>query len=422
MLGAALLTLLLLAATANVGLRTRSVLVAAERLERIGKERELRWLAGVRRELSLATAIARTATSLALVLDVFAICEGFGLARTERYCVAFGATFGLVLIFGVAVPAALVKYAAGAVIATALPIYRPLHVVALPLLRSLRAVDSIVRRIVGAPAPTPESEADDLEKDILNVVSEGELQGAVDEQETEMIRSVMEFADTDVEEIMTPRTDIVAIDRNTSLERAKKVIAESGHSRIPVYDESIDNILGVLYAKDLLLIDTGEQFDVTETMRSVPYIPDNKPVDDLLQELKDRKVHMAIVLDEYGGTSGLVTIEDIIEELVGEIVDEYEPAESAVLERIDEHTVEVDGRMRIDDLNQELSIALPENDDYETIGGYVFSSLGKIPQVGEQCRHDNVQITVLAAEPRRINRLRVQIDADVDGDISCNGK
>lgn len=415
------MTLLLLSAIGNVGLRTRSVLVAAERLERIGKARELRWLTDVRKEISLVTATCRTITSLALVLDVFAICEEYGLVGTARYSTAFAAAFVLVLVFGVAVPAAFGKYATGAVIAAALPVYRPLHFVSLPLLRGLDAVDGIVRRIIGAPVPTPESEADDLEREILNVVSEGELQGAVDEQETEMIRSVIEFADTDVEEIMTPRTDIVAIERSTDLEKAKKVITESGHSRIPVYDDTIDNIIGVLYAKDLLLIDNGDDFDLSATMRSVPYIPDSKPLNDLLQELKDRKVHMAIVLDEYGGTSGLVTIEDIIEELVGEIVDEYEPAEPAALERIDEHTVEVDGRMSIDELNQKLNIELPEDDDYETIGGFVFSSLGRIPRVGEQCRHNNVHIKVIVAEERRINRLRVYIDAKADGDGEHNG-
>ena len=129
----------------------------------------------------------------------------------------------------------------------------------------------------------------------------------------------------------------------------------------------------------------------------------------MLHEFQEKKVHLAVVLDEYGGTAGLVTIEDILEELVGEIVDEYEPEEPAAIRRIDERTVEVDARMRIDDLNDELNVELPEDEDYETIGGFVFSTLGKIPKVGERCQHDNVGIQVIAAEPRRITRLRLNI-------------
>lgn len=421
LLGAALLTLLLFSATANLGLRRRSVIAVVRRLERSGREKELRWLAAVREELSLATATIRTLASLALVLDVLVICERYGLQGPTRIMVTFVIAFGLVIIVGVALPAAFAKYASGAVIAASLPAFRLLHLGALPLLRSLDAIDWITRRLMGAPAPTPESEADDIEKEILDVVSEGELQGAVDEQETEMIRSVMEFADTDVAEIMTPRTDIVAINKGANLAEAKELIGDSGHSRIPVYDQTIDNILGVLYAKDLLPINNGDDFDLTGIMRSVPYIPDNKPVDDLLQELKDRKVHIAIVLDEYGGTSGLVTIEDIVEELVGEIADEYEETEAAPLKRIDQHTVDVDARMRIDELNHELEIALPEGEDYETLGGFVFSSLGRIPLVGESCHHNNIQIDVIEAEPRRINRLRLHLAPDSDGETSHEG-
>ena len=224
-----------------------------------------------------------------------------------------------------------------------------------------------------------------------------------------MIESVIEFGDTDVGEIMTPRTDIVAIDKNASLADAKQLIADEGHSRIPVFEETIDNILGVLYAKDLLPFADNDDFEVARVMRSAPYIPDSKPVDELLQEFNDRKVHIAIVLDEYGGTAGLVTIEDILEELVGEIADEYEDAEPDPIQRIDDQTVEVDARVRVDVLNHELDLTLPEHDDYETIGGLVFSSLGRIPQVGETCSLDNVRISVLDAEERKINRLRLEI-------------
>lgn len=144
-------------------------------------------------------------------------------------------------------------------------------------------------------------------------------------------------------------------------------------------------------------------------MRKVFFIPESKLVRDLLREFQAQKLHIAVVLDEYGGTAGLVTIEDILEELVGEIRDEYDPAAPAELKRIDENTAEIDARMRIDDLNDQFNIELPEDEDYETLGGFVFSRMGKIPKVGERCEHNNIAIQVIAAEPRRITRLRLSI-------------
>jgi CBS domain containing-hemolysin-like protein len=253
------------------------------------------------------------------------------------------------------------------------------------------------------------SYADELEQQILEMVSEGELHGAVDEEEKEMIESVIELTDTRVEEIMTPRTDVVAIPRDASLDEVLGTVRAKGHSRIPVYDDTIDTILGVLYAKDLLLRDERVPFDLSAIMRKVLFIPESKLVRELLREFQEQKLHIAVVLDEYGGTAGLVTIEDILEELVGEIRDEYDPTAPAELKLIDEGTAEVDARMRIDDLNDQLDIELPEDEDYETIGGFVFSRMGKIPKVGERYEHDNVAIQVIAAEARRIIRLRLSV-------------
>lgn len=415
LVGPGLLILLLASATVNLGLRSRSILAVSERLERAGRGGELKWLTDAREELILATAIMRAMTSLVLVLVVVDLCERFELESVARNVAAFFLSFFLVLVFGVAVPAALAKYAAASVIATALPALRFLNVVSTPLVRSLEAIDGVVRRLAGVPPPSAESEADEVEREILNVASEGELQGAFDEREREMIESVIGFRDTSVDEIMTPRTDIVSISKDATLQEAKALIGREGHSRIPAYDGTIDNIIGVLYAKDLLPIGEDDDFDVAKVMRAVPYVPDGKLVGELLQELRDKKVHIAIVLDEYGGTSGLVTIEDIIEELVGEIEDEYEDPQPAPIQRIDETTVDVDARMPIDELNDELNLTLPESDDYETIGGFVFTEFGRIPRVGEQCTRANVEISITAAEPRRINRLRLRIHPEQRG-------
>ena len=251
-----------------------------------------------------------------------------------------------------------------------------------------------------------------------DVVSEGERHGAVDEEEKEMIESVIELTDTHVEEIMTPRTDVVALAKDADLGTVLSTIRAKGHSRIPVYDGTIDTILGVLYAKDLLQLEDGTPFDLTAVMRKVLFIPESKLVRELLHEFQERKVHIAVVLDEYGGTTGLVSIEDILEELVGEIRDEFDPTAPVELKRIDDHTVEVDARMRIDELNDDLKIELPEDEDYETLGGFVFSRMGRIPKVGEHCAHNNINIEVIAAEPRRVTRLRLNIASPSENDHS----
>ena len=230
-----------------------------------------------------------------------------------------------------------------------------------------------------------------------------------------MIESVMHFRETQVGEIMTPRTEIVALPASATLIEAKDIITRNGHSRIPVYDESLDDIQGVLYAKDLLTVDDTDPFDPRELMRKVPFIPETKRITDLLQEMREKKVHVAIVLDEYGGTAGLVTMEDIVEEIVGEIPDEYEPPEPEPMRRIDEHTLDIDARVHIDELNDELSVELPDDEDYDTVGGFLFSQMGKIPATGEEYRYQNLRFHVLDAEERKINRLRVSVLPQEDG-------
>lgn len=240
-------------------------------------------------------------------------------------------------------------------------------------------------------------------------MTEGELHGAVDEEQKEIIRSVFELNDTPVTAIMTPRTDMIAIPADADAEQVRMTIVEAGHSRVPVYEDSIDNILGVLYAKDLIGLNGQSMIDLKRLMRTVPFIPETKTLDSLLTDLRQSKVHIAIVLDEYGGTAGLVTIEDILEELVGEIDDEYDRESEPLILRIDTDTLEVDGRVHVHEVNEELQIELPEDGDYETIGGFVSNELGKIPATGETFDVANVSFSVLDAEPRKVNRLRIAV-------------
>ena len=237
----------------------------------------------------------------------------------------------------------------------------------------------------------------------------------MDETEREMIQSVIEFSDTTVAEVMTARPDIVGLPVDSSLEKIRSVIEESGHSRIPVYEGSLDHVIGILYARDLLRY-VGEKpkaFDIRSAIRQAFFVPESKLVRDLLQDFRLQKVHIAIVLDEYGGTAGLVTIEDLLEELVGDISDEHEGIEPAVFKRIDDSTAEVDARIHIDELNRLLGTRLPENQGYDTLGGFISTHLGRIPQAGTQFEYDGSLFVILEAEPQRVTRVRVEVQPAV---------
>jgi len=326
---------------------------------------------------------------------------GFAIAAA-----AVAASMAVIGIFGVAIPHAWASYAGEKVV---FALYRPImacHYALYPVLILMQALDLPVRRLCGVQENAPDN--GDAKQEILQAASEGQVEGTVDAEEAEMIESVIEFGDTHAGEIMTPRTDIFALPVDTPWLEACKQVTTAGHTRVPLYEGDLDNIVGVLYAKDLLKYTNDEKPQtLRETMRKPFFIPESKPLDDLLREFKARKVHMAIVLDEYGGTAGLVTIEDVIEEIVGDITDEYDRAEPIVMRRIDENTAEVDGRMYVDDLNDALELNLPEDEDYDTVAGLVFSRLGYIPTPGETLQVDGAEFTVLAADERRITKLKV---------------
>lgn len=235
----------------------------------------------------------------------------------------------------------------------------------------------------------------------------GEDEGGLEEGEREMIAGIFELGETKVREVMVPRIDIVAIPADSTLDAALATIIAAGHSRIPVYRESIDDIAGLLYAKDLLQAYRDRDFepDLNERVREAYFVPESKAVDELLAELRSRKVHMAIVVDEYGGTAGLVTIEDLLEEIVGEIVDEYDVEETRI-DLVSTHEGVFHAGVDIDDVNRLMGIHLPTG-DVDTLAGLVFTRLGKVPAVGEEATFDDAVIQVLELAGRRIRRVRV---------------
>jgi len=347
-----------------------------------------------------------------------ALAEAWAVGRFGGGAAGWLIGGGLAAVVGVTVagiiPMAWAQYAAESVLAVILPALLFFRAVFLPAQRLLGTLDGLVRRLAGV---TPDVQTrPDIEEEIRSVISEGEREGAIEEDQKEMIEGVIEFKKADVTEIMTPRTDIVSIEADALADEARRRIAESGHSRLPVTENDIDSIVGILYAKDLLLQGTGggreEPQHVRNLMRPPLFVPETKRLDKLLSGFRRAKVHMAIVLDEYGGTAGLVTVEDIVEEIFGEIVDEYEEVPPQPICRIADRMFEVEARVHIDELNDDLSLHLPEDEDYETIGGFVLSRLGHIPKAGEVLERDGLRITVLEAEARRITRLRLELTPD----------
>jgi len=410
----ALMAVILFFTTAQIAIRHVSRAQLADKLEKKGKGHLLESLSSYRDELIFCCSVIRIGAILALVLVV---ADFYGIEADTAPVVQYPATFVtaavLLVVSGVSLPNVWARYGGKSFLAWTLPLLLALRYAMYPLIALQKLAEIILRRLAGVPSDyDKQTEADQIEQDILEAVTEGELVGAVHEDDADMIESVIRFRSTDVAEIMTPRTEIVALPATASLDETKQTIVREGHSRIPVYEETLDDIKGVLYAKDLLTIDENAPFKPTNIMRKVPFVPETKRIPDLLAELREKKVHLAIVVDEYGGTAGLVTIEDIVEEIVGEITDEYEPAEPEPMRRIDDNTFELDARVHISQLNNELNIDLPEDKEYDTVGGFLFSRMGKIPAAGEQIRYRNLRLRVLEAEDRKVNRVRLEILPD----------
>jgi CBS domain containing-hemolysin-like protein len=257
-----------------------------------------------------------------------------------------------------------------------------------PLVWLVHGLSNLLLRLFRQKPIPPNTYSSEEEMALLANI--GEEEGLIENEEREMIRNIFQFDDTFVREVMVPRLDIKAIPSTSTLDEALDMIISSGKSRLPVYQPDIDHIKGILYAKDLMAFmrqHSGEPIDLTTVVRPAYYVPESKKVDQLLAELQNQRVHIAIIVDEYGGTAGLVTIEDLLEEIVGEIQDEYDTAETADFERISQHEVLVDARLNLGDVNDFFKTYW-ESEDTETIGGFVYDRLGRIPEEGDRLAVD----------------------------------
>jgi len=253
-----------------------------------------------------------------------------------------------------------------------------------------------------------ERDASRLEEEIQAIIDAGEEDGLIDPQSGEMIQSILEFKDTVVREVMIPRTEIVAVSAGATIEEIVRIISIYGHTRMPVYRGDIDHIIGVVNVKDLLKFWSREvtEKDFLSILRKPYYIPETKNISQLLHELKQKKYHLAIIIDEYGGTAGLVTLEDLMEEIIGEIHDEHDTQEAGIVEEPDGYTL-VDGRVEIEELEEHFGVTFDEG-KYETLGGLILNTVKRIPAAGETIIVDNFEMTIVAADERRIKKVRIR--------------
>jgi magnesium and cobalt transporter len=247
----------------------------------------------------------------------------------------------------------------------------------------------------------------DIEKELQQLIDAGEEEGLISEDEGEMIQSIFTFGDTVAREIMVPRTDAVLVGVETTIQDLLQLIIEKGHSRIPVFSGNIDNIIGILHVKDLLAFWRQPDVNLQNILRTPYFIPETKKISHLLKELRAKKLHMAVVIDEYGGTSGLVTIEDIIEEIIGEIQDEYD-SEDVRMTSTAEGDLLVDARLEIEKLAEHFNMQVPEG-DFESVGGFIISLLDRVPQPQETIIYAPIEMVIESADARKIGKVRVRI-------------
>src|SRR5215813_782142 len=250
------------------------------------------------------------------------------------------------------------------------------------------------------------------EQELMTLLHVSEEQGVIEEEEREMIHGIIEIGDKLVREVMIPRTDIVALPRDASLDEIVRVSQQSGHTRLPVFDGDLDHIVGLVNIKDLLkpLRNGAADFRLDSVIRPIRYTPQSKKVDELLHQMQSEKVHLMVVLDEYGGTAGLVTLEDLLEEIVGEIRDEYDIAEEEPVVVVSDREVVVDARFSMEGLNELLRLGLEESEDYDSVGGYVYATLGEVPEAGATFDSDGLHWKVEKVTGRRIEKVRLLSD------------
>lgn len=410
----------LLCAITTESLREFSRSAFEELCNRRGSPRLVEDVIEHREQTLLVVRILRLLCSALFLLAAWRWCEhwtaaapGFGAAGVQSHAWWLGVAGALAVLALVEVwiPWSIGRLRAEPFLYYTWPVWRQVRRVLRPVIWIAHGIDYVAHRLAGKTEPVPPEE--EIEEEIRSVVAEGHRGGMLEAEDRGMIEGVMDLRESLVSEIMTPRTLMVSMPSGLSLEEAARFVSEAGHSRVPVFDKNRDDIVGICYAKDLL----GElaksprngQTTLADVLRKPAFVPESKPVRDLLNEFRQSRTHLAVVMDEYGGVAGLITMEDVLEEIVGDIADEYDEEHVAEIHRVDERTADVLARAHVSDVNAELGLGLSEEEEFDTVGGYVFHALGHVPRVGDVVEAPGVRITVLAVSRRRVERVRIEI-------------
>jgi putative hemolysin len=333
------------------------------------------------------------------------------------------ATFGItaiVLLFGESVPK---SYAVENTESWAIRISKPLKTTEYVLYPLIVLFDYLTRQVNKLTGSTGAIETPYVTRDeIQEMIESGEREGVLEEEEHEMLTRIFRFNQTIVKEVMTPRLDMTAVPKDATIDEAIETCIQSGHARVPIYEGSLDNVQGVVHIRDLVRdLNYGEtrseDLKLADLIQPTLHVPESKNVDELLTEMRENRMHMAIVIDEFGTTEGLVTMEDMIEEIIGEIL---EGGEEQPIEEIDANTVLVRGEVNIEDVNEALEIDLPEGEEFETIAGFIFNRAGRLVEEGEELTYENVRITVESVENTRIMKARLQKGTEADAERTAD--
>lgn len=405
------LALLLLLIAYGDAVHLAMVQTTQSAIARAGEERAMparaAWIIQRWRRIEEVGAILRVAGRVAFVL-----LAAWAWPATD--IVVLGAVVAAVIWIGASlVPAVVARHAGGALLVRTAPLLRVLEALLLPLAWIGEMLERMFARLLGASEDVEEVQ-EDVREEVLDALGDAEREGGIDPLSADMIENVVEFSSTTVSEVMTPRTEIEALEYTDDLSEVARFLTQVGHSRIPVYEDSIDRVIGILHVRDLvpLLGSDGAGFRLADRLRVPLIVPETKRVRDLLLQFQRSQSHLAVVVDEFGGTAGLATIEDVLEEIVGEIHDEHDGAEvEPAIVQVRPGVFKVPARSRISDVNEAIGIALPEAPDHDTIAGHVLARLGRIPAEGERIESGNCTIRVAKASPHRIEELHVVVTA-----------
>lgn len=313
----------------------------------------------------------------------------------------------IILIFGEITPKIIARNNSFKIAGKVIPYIYYVTLFFRPLILVLMFISKVIGRLFGINMENAGVMI--TEEDIISFVNVGQEEGVIEEDEKEMIHSIVGFGETTAKEVMTPRTSMTAFEGNKTIDEVWDVLMEDGFSRIPVYEETIDSIQGILYVKDILpKLKSGDTSRaVKELVRPAYFVPETKSIIEILKEFREKQVHIAMVLDEYGGIVGLLTIEDLMEEIVGEIRDEFDEEEYDLVKQVGENTYEVDAMIDIETLDKELNISLPVSEDYESLGGLITTELGRVTEIGDELEIGDVKLQVLEMDKMRISKVAI---------------